>query len=394
MKSKRIIRILLVGATMCLFLAGAPACAKCPTQPDPQVSEVTRSGEVQKHGRYLYLAGGRLSRYDPATATRSPACLLPDCDGTCPLEGAITEPIALSDGRLYFSSFTAFTHDILLGWQDLVTGEIKVLVTLSEAEEGLSGAGVHEGYLYYQCRTLREGGSAEDPADYEPTVSRVPVKGGKTEVVLRKAPDEILWLVADGKLILQRESESVLYAYDLAAKEKKPIYDLSADGFTVLTSKPIYTEGKLYFSAGTNQQATDPRVEHVHRLQYLVAVDVEKGGGRAVMSTPVEDFDIFGGAIYYIPYKLRTFGMSAIEDEGEMFTTTDDTLWACDLDGQDPRRVVSFGNTSMAIFAMADGQIYGSITRYPTDEGTREIFWGAIDLSSGEIIRETREGQS
>ncbi len=392
MKSKSIFRILLAAAALCLSLAAVPACAKQPPLFAPQSSAVTRSCDLQKHGRYLYKAGGRLTRYDPATATRSPACLSPDCRGDCPLEGAITEPIALSDERLYFYSFTAFTHNILLGWQDFVTGEVKVLVTLSSAEEGLSTAGVHDGYLYYQCRTLREGGSAENPADYEPTVSRVPVDGGQPTVVLKKAADEILWLVVDGKLILGRESESILYAYDLATGEKYPLYDLSADGFTRLKSKPLYTEGKLYFLAGTNQQATAPAVDYTHQLSYLVAVDVREGGGRVVISTPVEAFDLFDGEIYYIPFQFRTFGLSAIEDEGMMFTTCDDALWACDMDGRNARRVVSLGNTSFSTFAMVKGQIYGSITLYHAGEGTREIFWGALDLTSGEIIRESREG--
>ncbi len=397
MKSKRIICGLLAAMALGLLSAVLGGCARQPEPAAPTTSEVIRSCEVQKHGRYLYRAGGRMTRYDPATAARSPACLNPDClrvgsaEG-CPLDGAVTEPTALVDGRLYFYSFTAFTHDILLGWQDLVTGEVKVLVTLSPSEEGLSAAGVHDGYLYYQCRTLREGGSAEDPADYEPTISRVPVKGGTPEVVLKKAADEILWLVADGKLILQRESESVLYAYDLATGEKTPMYDLSANGFTLLKSKPLYTEGKLYFLAGSNQQATDPAVEYIHTLSYLVAVDVRAGGGQVVVSTPVEAFDIADGEIHYIPYRLRTFGLSAVEDEGMMFTTEDDALWACDLHGRNARRVVSIGNTSLRSFAVVGGQVHGHITQYHPEAGTRDIFWGAVDLASGAVIPQKTEG--
>ncbi len=394
MKPNRCIRLLLAVIALCLSSAVMTACADRPSPSAAPMTEPVRSCDRQKQGRYLYLAGGGLTRYDSANATRTPACLAPDCAGDCPLEGAVTEPTAMVAGRLYFYSFTAFAHDILLGWQDLVTGDVKVLVTLSPSEEGLPAAGVHEDYLYYQCRTLREGGSPENPADYEPTISRIPVEGGKPEVMLTRAADEILWLVADGRLILGRESESVLYAYDLATKEKKPIYDLATDGFTMIKSKPIYTRGKLYFLAGTNQTATDPAIEYTHSLQYLVAVDVTAGGGRLVVSTPVEEFDIYGDELYYIPYKLRTFGMSAVEDEGMMFTTRDDTLWACDLDGGQPRRVVSCGDASFLSIAVLDGQMYGQITLYHTEAGTRETFRGAVELASGKIIREIREDRS
>ncbi len=399
MKINRIIRILLVAQALFLSVTCLFACAEKPQPPiSSESSAIIRSCDIQKHGRYIYRAGGRLTRYDPVSATASFACLTPDClhstTGTCPLDAAITEPTAVSDGRLYFYSFAAFTHEILLGWQDLITGEIRVLVTLSSAEEGLPAAGVHDGYLYYQCRTLREGGSAENPDDYRPTVSRVPVDGGRPTVVLEKAADEILWLVADGKLILGRESERVLYAYDIATQEKKCIYDLAADGFTMIKSKPLYTEGKLYFLAGTNQRATDPRVEYTHTLQYLVAVDVRESGGGAVIHTPVEEFDLYGGEIYYVPYKLRTFGLSADQDEGEMFTTRDDTLWACDLGGKNPRPIVTLDRTDIRAMVVSDGQMYGQITRYHSEDGTRELFRGAIDLASGELIPEKQEGAS
>ena len=125
--------IILLALVICLPLT---ACRKEPPATEIHTSKVIRSGSTCffEYGNFLYFSYDGIYRYNTVTGELSSACLDPECEGECPLHGGMSRIGALEDGKIYFYAFKAFTHDIYLGYQDLISGEVTVLDTLSENE--------------------------------------------------------------------------------------------------------------------------------------------------------------------------------------------------------------------------------------------------------------------
>lgn len=395
-------RVFLSVLCMALLLTGMTACKEQPTsatQTETETETVIRP-YLYRYGRYVYESGNRMKRYDLINHTLTPACIAPDCAGDCPLDNAITEANGLCDGRLYFYSFEAFTHRVLLGFQDLVSGEVKVLVELSEAEQGSTRIYVHEGYMYYQCKLLRDGGDPSNPTDYEASISRVPVDGGKSEAACK--PDgKTLLMGADGKLLLQQES--VLFTYDLASGETRELYDLEKNGFKFIKSGIFLAGGQLYFLASTGASDSDAAIGFTHTLAYLVSIDMDTGEGGKLMEAPVEFFDVTETGIYYIPYRLRILYLPenyAEDDDPDklnkvLLSTQDEHLWACGFGGENPRKVAEKAHADVVNLAtVLDGELYGMLQIYDIDAHTKEVLYATFNLESGEVIRVKKEENS
>ncbi len=393
-----ILRVLLPVMCMTLLWTATTACSDGPPLSGTQTATTAVIRPIMfRHGRYIYESGNRMKRYDPASHIQTPACLTPDCGGTCPLDSVITEINGIYDGRLYFYSFEAFTHKVMLGYQDLISGEVKVLVELSEAEQGSTKTHVHDGYLYYQCKRLRDGGDPSDPNDYEASISRVSVDGGRAESVCKPGGKGLLMGVED-QLIL--EQNAVLYTYNIADGEIRELYDLGKGGFTLIKSGIFSARGRLCFLASTGAVDGDATLGFSHLLTYLVSIDLHTGRGGKLLEAPVEFFDMDESGIYYIPYQLRVLHIPDDFEEDDdpnklsrvLLSTQDAHLWACDLDGGNSRKVAEkLDFDPVATATVVDGELYGTIKAYDMDAHTSEILTGAVDLTSGEVIRVAKE---
>ncbi len=381
----------------CLLTVSLGGCAERPPAPDSGEAAVIRSN-LYRHGRYIYESGNRMKRYDPTTHTRFPACLSPDClradVGGCPLDNVITEANGIWDGCLYFYSFEAFTHRVMLGYQNLVSGEVKVLVELSSAEQGSTRVHVYDGYMYYQCKRLREGGDPSNPLDYDATLCRVSVKGGRSETIC-KTDDRGLLMGMGGILLWERAS--VLYTYDIPSGTFREWYDLEKNGFKSIKSALFFTNGRVYFLASTGDTNSDASIDFFHTLTYLVSVDLQTGTGGKLLEFPVEFLDVTEEGIYYIPYRLRILfssGDATAPTDAAPVSTQDDGLWMCDFDGTHPRRVAEKPHVdAMSVATVSCGELYGMLVIYDGEAHTRAITSGSMNLASGEVTRVTTEGE-
>ena len=97
-----------------------------------QSSCVIRTDLIE-YGPYIFVDGIYIRQYNMNTNLLSPSCQDPECEGSCPFEAEINQVIQVVDNKIFFYAWEAFTHNVRYGYQDLVSGDIKVLVTLSEA---------------------------------------------------------------------------------------------------------------------------------------------------------------------------------------------------------------------------------------------------------------------
>ena len=127
-------------------------------------------------------------------------------------------------------------------------------------------------------------------------------------------------------------------------------------------------------------------------LSFLVWVDVNTGEAGRVLETPVTSFCLTDEAIYYSPFKIRNLYVPDDYEEhpeNVKVCLMDETLYACNLDGSNVRKVYTNDTLDYAEdFTVIDEILYGWI--YDYNEETRtfdKTFFGAINFESGEIIR-------
>ena len=361
---KRIVTIILA-LVFCLNLA---ACAVEPEEPKIHESRVVR-GDMFEYGNFIYTARGSIYRFNTLTGEVEPACLDPECDGKCPLHGGMSQLGALVGGRLYFWSFMPFTHDIYIGYQDLITGEVRVLVTLGDSEMSSSYTFVDGGYLYYYAALLREGGDESNPEDYERRLCRVPVDGGEREVV--ETPRGVIMLAADGKFILL---SGTLSLYNAESGTEQVIWDYKADGYTGISDLSLsYLDGKIYCLAkipAENAETVHSEYQDVTyaKNHFLVSVDVNTGEVKRVVEEAVEAFAVTDDRIYYAPFDVRYLFVPENykpDSEGLVISFNSDTLYSCAHDGSDVREEFTNPNIkSYREFTVVGGKVCGKITVY------------------------------
>lgn len=386
---KRLLAVLLCG--LCVL-----SCIACqsPSRPplEAHSTQVIRAGgpfSILEHGPYVFIGGKSIRRYHRGTNLLTSACLDPECDGSCPLHGGITVVDQLVDGRLYFYSYQHFTHGVRYGYQDIVTGEVKVLVTLSEKEDTMRWAAfVCDGYLYYTRRLLREGGDAENPEDYVDHICRMPADGGDEEAFIRT--NEPLLMVAEGKIVTMQDGD--VHTYDIATKEKKTLFNIQTIGYKNFAGNFSFVNGKLYTLCRGDTYATSEYKQSSHLHQFLISVDIHTGEVKRVIEDPVIAYALTDDAIYYAPFELRHLYIPEDYErhpEQVAIFLASATLHACDLDGGNPRAV--YTNEKLDYiegFTVIDGTLYGWL--YEFDDVNHvfgESYFGSIDLASGEITR-------
>ena len=127
-------------------------------------------------------------------------------------------------------------------------------------------------------------------------------------------------------------------------------------------------------------------------MKFLIWMDVRTGETGRVVDNPVTGFCLTNDTIYYLPQKLRYFYVPEDYEEHPedvVVYTVDETLHACDLNGENTREVYTNEKLSFSSFTVIDGVLCGWMQDY--DEEThwwnRQAFFGAIDLETGRIIR-------
>ena len=370
------------------------SCTACQNQKQPSSevysTNVIHSGgafNLQAYGPYIYAGGKSIRRYHRGSNLLTPACMDPECDGSCPLHGGILIANQLVDGRLYFYSYQNYTHIVRLGYQDIVSGDVKVLVTLSDKEDAnYMATYVWDGYMYYSSMLLRDGGDQDNPNDYVHHICRVSVNGGDGEAFLETS--EAMMMVADGVLVTMQDG--TVYGYDILTKERKTLFNIEELGYRNLASEFYYVNGKVYFQCRSTAYCTSEYRGSQHLYQFLLSADIHTGEVNRVVENPTIAFTVTDDAIYYAPFELRHMYIPDDYEqhlENVVIYLASATLHACDLDGRNHRAI--YTNETMDYtegFTVIDGSLYGWI--YDFDPETFILgspYFARIDFESGKV---------
>lgn len=309
---------------------------------------------------------------------------------TSPLNGVMTYISQVADGRMYFSSMEAYTHIYTYGYQDIVTGEVKVLRVCSESESPeLSAPCVEDGYIYYICKILRNDGDAKNPDDYLPYVCRMPADGGDEETVCELEDNyELLKFVIDGKLITY--FDGVFYSINIETKERIVIFDIVKEGYRSYSGYMSCLNGKIYFICQSDSYVESEYKKSRHQLSFLLCIDMKTGDVKKVIEEPVISFCLTDDTIYYSLFELRHLYIP--EDYKEhpenvvIFLTSPD-LHACDLDGSNDRVIYTNEEINFATsYTIIDEVLYGFLWDYNENlHKFGDTYFGKIDFSTGKV---------
>ncbi len=392
MKAKKIIIRCILPAFALLFIFMITSCKKDKT---PQINEL-HTTNVKKYGfaeygNYVYSEWGRIYRFNRKTDTFLPACMDPECEGDCPVDCVMSYFAGIYDGRLYFCGWQQYTHKVFLAYQDVATGEVGVLKTLNEIEDsGGYYTFIENGYWYYKCKILKDGGDASDPNDYESYICRIKTDGTNDEAFIICEPGEAIIMVGSGKILTSLDGG--IYSIDIESKTRNELFSYSANGYINAATPASYLNGKIYFLARSGMSRTSEYTNQTFQLNFLVWVDIESGESGKVIEEPVTSFCLTDDAIYYVPFKLRhIYVPEDYEEHPEEVTVciSDESLYVCDLNGKNSR--VIYTNEKMDYaknFTVIDNILYGWLLDY-NEETHRfdKTFFGAIELETGRIIR-------
>ena len=161
---------------------------------------------------------------------------------------------------------------------------------------------------------------------------------------------------------------------------------------TTISNNFSYLDGRIYFTALSDQTQHVEYTGGERNMSFLLWADVKTGENGRLLEEPVTDFCITDDTVYYLPFKLRyLFVPEDYEEHPEDVKTffVDETLYACDLKGDNSREVYTNEKLTFAPFTVIDSVLYGWMQDY--DEEThwwnRQAFFGAIELETGRIIR-------
>lgn len=372
-----------------IFFAGMISCQKIdePIKADPVVhsSNVIRTDLIE-YGPYIFVDGKYIRQYNLNTNLLAPSCQDPECDATCQLEAAINKVNQVVDGKLFFYAYQAYTHIVQYGYQDLVSGDIKVLVTLSEVEDTLrSNAFVWDGYMYYTRKLLREGGDSENPDDYIPHICRVSVDGGDEEPLF--AGNEALVMVADNKIITIANGD--MYSYDIETQNRQTLFNVEEIGYKNSAGSYQYLNGKVYFICLDDTVSTSEYKKKEYPNRFLLSVDIHTGEVERVVEEPVISYALTGDTIYYFPFEVRHLYIPEdLDPRGVVVYLASATLYACDINGENQRALYTNENWDVADqFTVVGNKLFACVYEFDRDNCTyTDGYWGYLDLDTKEII--------
>lgn len=367
---KNLLKCLSLLVLFSIALAGLSSCSDTPDPTDVHELRAIHMDNLVEYGNYIYYPDGvdGMMRLDRRTNQISSACTDPECTGDCLLKAPIMYFSQIANGRLYFASWAAYTHEYTYAYLDIQTGKVVALRECEDIESTVGTAPFVDGdFCYYKRKILKPDGDPKNPNDYLTYLCRMPADGGDEEVLLELYGDsDMLLFVYQGQPVLFYDTQFSLF--DPATKTRTVFFDLEEEGFGFLRGDMAMLDSKLYFLV---QKPVDV---------YLVSMDVLTGEYTTVVDVPVINFRMTDDKIYYSPFETREFG------SGTIYCSAD--LFCCNLDGSDPQ--VIYSNPSLdytETFTVIDNKIYGRFS----EPGSISSYWGVIDIETKEVIHGQKE---
>ena len=393
-KTVRLSALILI---LVILASGLCSCSEQPDEPYHEMlntASVSQKDNVIEYGNYVFYESGKgIMKYDRSTGEIRSACVDPECKGNCLLESPLNYFSQIVDGKLYFATMTAYTHEYTYAYLDIQTGIVTVLRICEEIESvmGIPPL-VENGYCYYSCKKLKENGNKQDPQDYLPYICRISADGSGSEEVLCEllGESDILLFVYNGNAITHYDSK--LHLVNLSTGERQIIFDQHKEGYTFVNGDLAFLNGKIYLLLKTNASVTSEYTKKSYKYSYLVCVDLETHTHKRVLETPVVSFHITNEKIYYAPFELRHLNLpedyeNNLSQITIMLASPD--LHCCDLDGKNYQILYSNPTLNyMESFTVVQDKLYGWLIDHDekTNTGNKKTYFGEIDFKTNEII--------
>ncbi len=339
--------------------------------------------DSQTSGDLLYfISNNTVMRYDYPSARAVRLCGHKTDNTDCELEN-VGGTLRLYGNRLYFCFRTEddiFKYSI--GYYDLESGDIHRL----DAELSIRLYGnfsIYDGYVYYID------GRA---------VKRIPADGGQSERLCEVTYSEQFIMAADGNIYtssgLSLSSSTLLtdsahiYSYDTETMEKKTV-----SKFSTISINPIgdvvYRDGKIYLSIAETVKDQDKAsmISYIGSSSYLWCIDTATDTAKKLIDTPISDFFLNDGKIFYIPQDDRQVYAPGMDNEemGDMYPTNRGaSIHECDLDGGNDRVVYTDQDIAVMSMYMIRGRLFGHCIGR-TLETDKSSFYALIDLDTDEL---------
>ena len=345
---------------------------------------------IAEYGNFIYIRhSGKMYRFNRRTEKLSDACMNIECEGMCPVDCVMGEFVGASDGKMYFCGWQQYTHRTYLAYQDIMSGDTKIVKMLEDKEDPSEYyTYIEDGYWYYKRMVLKKGGAAENPEDYESYICRVSLDGKKDELFAKSSQSEYLKMVDSGKVITVQNN--VIYMTDTKTKEKTKVYDLLENGYETISSEMSCIDGKAYFLVKLSQKYVNEEFNKKCMLFSLLYMDINTGEVKILVDEPVVDFCVTEDAVYYVPFKFRVPEGYTSDSTDKTYRMDDGTLYACDYDGKNIRKIFSDPSIEYAGmgFTVIDGFIYSWMNEVdPKTYQLGPLFIGGIEIATGRLIK-------
>ena len=377
MKTKRVKRICagvaLLIATLTILLS---SCAEKPdmhvdTHQYKQNLSTQMLTEKAGYGDYIYFAKGRMYKYDKRTSTISRVCQNPDCDGSsgsCPLDGWLIVVSGIVEDKLFFFSligrelhFTTFCH----AYYDLVTNEVTIIREGDFYDVGAEFAPVlTDEYVYYTYRTLRPGGDRENKEDYIRHVCRQKISGGEEELICQLNVETNERIIAATEQYLITYSSPNIHKYDLSTGAQEIIFDSKANGEKGV-GRFTLVDNWLYF-LGSGNKKFESYTDAIYTNRRLMRMNLENGAVEKLNEVIGRNYLVDGDRIYFAEDDVRYMYIPddyETNPDGVKVMFHGDTLYSCDLDGNNVQAVIQFPDTDFG-FAVINGFYFGSERKF------------------------------
>ena len=287
-------------------------------------------------------------------------------------------------GKLFYHYYSDYARVMNFAYYNLLNGENRLI---NSVKCNLRGEVViYDGYVYcVYCADNEEG--------YEVLrISRFNIESGDEQILYEsRSRDEFLVAVIDGKIITRQEYDN-LFSYNIVNMKKSLLWNAKNngyDGFFFFSN----IGNKLYFLSLTDEYTvtTDPENYFAFSAlipdHYLLYLDINTGEFQRVLDIPISTYCLTENAIYYSPMAVRSVnGKKPYNTPSDEISYTHETLFSCDLDGQNICEVYTNKDTYYYNnYKILNGKVFCQLGLFNHSNQSFDYFDVEIDLSTKEI---------
>lgn len=288
-------------------------------------------------------------------------------------------------GKLFYHYFSDYNQVMNFSYYNLLNGETRFIGSVKCAHK-YEKVIIYEGYIY--CVYCTDDNRESDVL----RISRFNIDNGDEQILYESASkDEFLVAVTDRKIITRQEHDN-LFSYNIGNMKKSLLWSAESNGYKNLFTGSII-ENKLYFTATTGVYSVKPEPDSYwifadrNPNKYLLCLDINTGKFERVLDIQISTYCLTENAIYYSPMAVRGLAeKNTYKASIEEVSFTDETLFACDLDGRNIREIYTNKDTFFGNIKILNGKVYCNLGLFNYENESFDFYeYTEIDLSTKEI---------